>query len=124
MLVDDEAGLLRAWQRLFALKGIEVVAALQSSSNVLAEASAAKPDVVVLDLTIPGENPLDAIAPLAQADPRIPVLVYSGQSDRDSICAAREAGAAGYVDKLSTPEAMLMALSKVVRGELVFPPGT
>ena len=89
----------------------------------LARASSAEaPDLVLLDLGLPGCAGLDAIARFRMRFPSLPVVVLSGNCERESIVGALEAGAVGYIPKTSTPEVMIAALKVIAAGGTYVPP--
>ncbi len=81
-----------------------------------------KPHVAVLDLSMPGADPLAEIKRLSGLIPDVRAIVYSGHADPDLIRAAFDAGAWGFLDKLAPPADMFMVVRRVAAGEAVFPP--
>ena len=80
------------------------------------------PDVVLLDIDMPGKNPFDAIKELVSHCRDARVLMYSGLVQRDLIDRAIEAGAWGYVAKSDGEEALFSAMRKVLAGEFALSP--
>jgi len=81
-----------------------------------------RPDLVLLDLGLPGCEGLDALARFRRRFPALPLIVLSATCDRGSILAALEAGAVGYIPKTSKPEVMIAALRLVAAGGTYVPP--
>lgn len=81
-----------------------------------------QPDVIVMDLHMPGTSGIDAIGRIARTSPHIAVLVLTMLEDDDSLFAAMRAGARGYLVKGATQEEILGAVLAVSRGEAVFGP--
>lgn len=81
-----------------------------------------QPDVVVMDLHMPGTSGIDAIGQIARTSPHIAVLVLTMLEDDDSLFAAMRAGARGYLVKGATQDEILAAILAVSRGEAVFGP--
>lgn len=81
-----------------------------------------QPDVVVMDLHMPGTSGIEAIGRIARTSPHIAVLVLTMLEDDDSLFAAMRAGARGYLVKGATQEEILGAILAVSRGEAVFGP--
>jgi len=79
------------------------------------------PDLVLLDLGLPGCEGLEALARFRSKFPDLPVVVLSSTCDRDSIIAAIEAGAVGYIPKTSKPDVMIAALKVVAAGGTYVP---
>jgi DNA-binding NarL/FixJ family response regulator len=77
-----------------------------------------KPDVLVMDLRMPGINALQFVRQLQTAQPQTRVIVYSGYDDRETIDNAIEAGAWGFVSKHQDLNSLLEAVRKVARGEM------
>jgi DNA-binding NarL/FixJ family response regulator len=88
----------------------------------LARAGGAEaPDLVLLDLGLPGCEGLEALARFRSKFPDLPVVVLSSTCDRDSILAALEAGAVGYIPKTSKSDVMVAALKVVAAGGTYVP---
>lgn len=108
MLVDDHA-LVRAG--LAALLGasddIEVVGEAADGASVVAVAAGCSPDVVLMDLSMPGVDGVTATRNLLAEQPGVQVLVLTSFSDRDRVREALSAGAIGYLLKDSTPQDVL-----------------
>jgi two-component system, NarL family, response regulator DesR len=122
LCVDDSAELTSAWTRFFALQGdIETVGVLDRADDLPAIAETKSPDVVLLDLTMDGRDPLDVVAELSQTHPDVRVLICSGRSDGDLIARAMDAGAWGFVDKAEEPQQVLDAIRRASRGETPLP---
>jgi DNA-binding NarL/FixJ family response regulator len=73
-------------------------------------------DVVLLDITMPGESGLDALRELRNKYPRLPVLVLSFHPEHRFAVRALKAGAAGYITKQSATEELVHAIHKIVSG--------
>jgi DNA-binding NarL/FixJ family response regulator len=80
------------------------------------------PELVVLDLGLPGCEGLEALARFRSKFPEVLLVVFSGTTDRASIVAALEAGADGYIPKTSKPAVMIAALKVVAAGGTYVPP--
>ncbi len=117
LLVDDHA-VVRAGYRLLLQNApeIEVVAEADSGElgcRLFAELS---PDVVIMDLTLPGIGGLEAIRRIVQRDPKAKVLVFSMHDDILFVEQALAAGARGYVTKSSAPHVLVAAVKQIVAG--------
>lgn len=124
LLVDDHP-VFRAGMRtvLEDLGDVVVVAEAADGEAALAAAAEHGPDVVLMDLRMPGMSGLEATARMAAAHPEIAVLVLTMDSDDDSVFAALRAGARGYLLKEAQGEDVRRALLGVAAGEAVFGPG-
>jgi DNA-binding NarL/FixJ family response regulator len=81
-----------------------------------------KPDVILLDLTMPRVSGLEVIKQLVPAFPGIKILVFSMHNNPDYILSSALSGAAGYLQKDTSREEMLKAIRSIARGELYYPP--
>jgi DNA-binding NarL/FixJ family response regulator len=80
------------------------------------------PDLVLLDLGLPGCAGLDAVSRFRREFPKLPLVVLSGNCDRGSILGALKAGALGFIPKTSKPDVMIAALKVVAAGGTYVPP--
>ena len=118
LLVDDHK-LFRAGIRslLQTVSGVEVVAEAGDGREGLRLIEAHRPDVVLMDIMMPGLNGLDAAARVARTLPATRVLMLSMNADEDSVLQTLRAGAAGYLVKTADPAELELAIRAVVRGE-------
>ncbi|HEY7346402.1 MAG TPA: response regulator transcription factor [Gaiella sp.] len=118
VLVDDHAILRSGLRRVLdAEPDIEVVGEAESAERAVFEAIANKPDVVVMDLVMPGKSGIEGMPAVFQAVPDVKVLVLSMQDDPRYVREAFEAGAAGYVLKEAADTEVVGALRAVAAGE-------
>lgn len=117
LLVDDHA-VVRAGYRLLLQNApeIEVVAEADSGELGCRLFAELAPDVVVMDLTLPGIGGLEAIRRIVQRDPKARVLVFSMHEDVLFAEQALAAGARGYVTKSSAPHVLVAAVKQVASG--------
>ncbi|MEA2025799.1 MAG: response regulator transcription factor [Chloroflexota bacterium] len=118
MLVDDHALVRSAVRQAIDAPDVELVGEAATAEDAFALALAVRPDVMLLDIDLPGMNGIQMLEELA---PRLPetkiVMLTVSDSDRDMIEALAR-GAAGYLTKDLNPEALLRALRGTQRGEL------
>ena len=81
-----------------------------------------QPDLVMLDLGLPGCQGLDALSRFRKRFPQVPVVVLSATADRRLILAALEAGVRGYITKTAKPDVMIAALRLIAAGGIYVPP--
>lgn len=93
------------------------VGCLNSADRLVEAAREVAPDVVLLDATMPGKPPLEALGELAEALPAVRTLVFSGHNDSAFVDAAVDAGAWGCVSKTEDPETVLRAVRQVAAGK-------
>ncbi len=99
-----------------------VVAEAGDVAGAVRVVTAHRPDLVLMDLNLPGGSGSEAIAEVMATLPRTRVLVLSASAEQADVLAAVKAGAAGYLLKSSTGETLLAAAHQVVAGEPVFSP--
>jgi DNA-binding NarL/FixJ family response regulator len=123
MVVDDHPMWRDAVERDLQAAGFDVVAVAADGHQALARFPAARPQVVVLDLQIPGPNGVDVTAQVLQHDPSARVLILSASGEQPDVLAAVKAGATGYLVKSASRDELLAAVRRVAAGDTVFTPG-
>jgi DNA-binding NarL/FixJ family response regulator len=101
----------------------EVVGQAGSGEEAIALAAEHLPDVVVMDVSMPGIGGVGATRALSRTHPQIAVLVLTMMDEDESVAAAISAGARGYVLKGSEPEEILRAVIAVAQGQAIFGAG-
>ncbi len=124
VLVADDHPLFRGGLRalLGAVPDTTVIGEATTGEEAVALAAELQPDMVVMDIQMPGVSGIDATRRLLDASPHIGVLVVTMFEDDYSVFAAMRAGAKGYVLKDADEEDMLHAIRAVGRGEAIFSP--
>ena len=117
MLVDDHVLVRMGFRMLLADAQIEVVAEAGTGEQACADYPKVKPDVVVMDLSMPGMGGLEAVRRLLAQDRSARVLALSAHEDTAHPRRVLRAGALGYLAKRSAPEALITAVTAVARGE-------
>lgn len=117
MLADDHA-VVRAGYRFFLenIDDIEVVAEAASGEDALARYADVNPDVLVMDLTMPGIGGMEAIRQLIGTHPQAKVLVFTMHENAALVEHALQAGASGYISKNSSPESLTTAVRRIAAG--------
>jgi DNA-binding NarL/FixJ family response regulator len=125
VLVVDDHPLFRdgVSSLLGSVPDTEVVATAADGEAAVREATLTRPDVVLMDLTLPGMPGLEATRRIVRAVPQAAVLVLSMLDDDESVLAAMRAGARGYVPKGAGQEELLAAIRAVATGGAVFGAG-
>ena len=125
VLIVDDHTLFRDGLRavLNSVPDTEVVGEAATGDEAIAQAVALQPDVVLMDIQMPGVNGIQATRRIVHASPHIGVIIVTMFKDDDSIFAAMRAGARGYVLKGADQDEMLRAIRAVARGEALFGPG-
>ncbi len=118
LLVDDHAVVRSGLRRILEAQAeIEVVGEAENGERAVFEAIANKPDVVVMDIVMPGKSGLEATPEVLQAVPEARVLVLSMEEAPTYVRRAFEAGASGYVLKDAADTEVVEAVRSVARGE-------
>ena len=113
MLVDDHALVRMGFRMLLADARIEVVAEADTGEQACADYPRVRPDVVVMDLSMPGMGGLEAVRRLIAQDPKARILALSAFEDTAHPRRVLRAGALGYLAKRSAPEALIAAVISV-----------
>jgi DNA-binding NarL/FixJ family response regulator len=122
ILADDHPLVLEAVRALLdGQPGLKVMAAATDGRQLLDLTGRLKPDLVILDLQLPGVNGLDCLRRIKQFDPAIQVIVLSAFGDAETVRAVVQAGAEGFVLKTDPPGQVINAIRQVLSGQLVFP---
>jgi DNA-binding NarL/FixJ family response regulator len=100
-----------------------VVGEAASGEDAITLAENLQPDVILMDIKMPGVNGLQAMREILHTSPHIRILIVSMLEDDDSVFAAMRAGASGYVPKGANQDEMLRAIRAVANGEAIFGPG-
>lgn len=124
VLIADDHPLFRKGLRslLETMPDITLTGEAQSGPEAVELALARQPDVVLMDLQMPGGSGLRATRELSKRSPETRILVVTLFEDDDSIFAALRAGARGYVLKDAEEEEMMRAIRAVGQGEAIFSP--
>jgi DNA-binding NarL/FixJ family response regulator len=118
ILADDHKILLDALCSLLASeKGIEVVGTANDGRVVQELAASLKPDVVVMDIGMPGMNGIEATRKLIATNPKIKVVALSGFSQKHYVLEMLEAGASAYIVKENAGSELVRALHAVTKGQ-------
>jgi DNA-binding NarL/FixJ family response regulator len=124
ILVADDHTLFRDGLRaLFnSLKDVDMVGEAADGNLAVTLAEELQPDIVLMDIQMPGLNGIEATRRIVTTSPHIGVIVVTMFEYNDSVFAAMRAGARGYVLKGADQEEMLRAIRAVARGEALFGP--
>ncbi len=118
LIVDDHAVVRAGLRRVLEAEAeLEVVGEAPDADRAVFEAIENKPDVVLLDVVMPGKSGIDGLPAILQAVPEARVLVLSMQDDPRYVREAFEAGASGYVLKEAADTDVVAAVRAVAAGE-------
>ena len=118
MLVDDHAVVRMGFKLLLqGADDIEVVAEAESGEEAIKRYPEIKPDVVVMDISMPGIGGLEAVSRLLAKDPAAKILILSAHEDSSHPKRLLKAGAVGYLSKRSAAEELIQAIHQVSKGK-------
>jgi DNA-binding NarL/FixJ family response regulator len=125
VLIAEDHPLFREGMRgrLDRVADVAVVGEAASGDEAVELAQKLEPDVILMDIKMPGLNGIEATREILRANPQIGILVLTMFEDDDSVFAAMRAGAKGYLLKDSGGEGVVHAIRAVASGEAVFGPG-
>ena len=123
MVVDDHPMWREAVERDLQDAGFDVVAVAADGNQAIARFPAARPQVVVLDLQIPGPGGVEVTADVLARDPSARVLILSASGEQRDVLEAVKAGATGYLVKSASRQELVDAVRRVAAGDTVFTPG-
>ena len=118
LLVDDHAVVREGYRRLLEdEQGIRVVGEASNAAQACEHARSVVPDVVVMDIALPGVSGIEATRRMLKDQPHLRIVMFSMYDDAIYARRALEAGALGYLSKASAPEVLVQAIYAVSRGE-------
>lgn len=123
VIADDHAAFRSGLEALLGtVAGLEVVGHAASGGEVLERVTATQPDVVVMDLNMPGIDGIEATRRIVAASPHVAVLVLSMYEADDQVFGALKAGARGYLLKGADRAELTRAIRSVAAGDAIFGP--
>jgi DNA-binding NarL/FixJ family response regulator len=123
LLVDDHAMFRAGIRALLEAEGhVQVIGEGSSGDEAVDLVRKLKPDVVVMDLSMPGSNGLEATRRIAALELNTHVLVLTVHAEEEYLVPVVEAGASGYLTKTSADTDLLEAIRIVARGQVFLPP--
>ena len=124
VLIADDHGLMRAGVRalLQATEDIEVVGEAEDGDEAIREVRRLEPDVVLMDVAMPGLGGLEATLVIRKEKPDVKILVLTQYDDREYVTRFLKAGVSGYVLKKAAAGELVAAIRAVERGGLVLDP--
>jgi DNA-binding NarL/FixJ family response regulator len=124
VLIADDHPVFRNGMRalLNSVPDMEVVGEASTGDEVIALAASLQPDVILMDVQMPGVGGIEATRRILHTSPHITVLVVTMFEDEETVFAALRAGARGYVLKGASPTEVVRAIQAVGSGEAIFSP--
>ncbi|MEE8184331.1 MAG: response regulator transcription factor, partial [Acidobacteriota bacterium] len=120
LLADDHKIVLEGLRNLLK-EEFEIVGTVEDGRALVSAAKRLDPDVIVVDISMPLLNGIEAIEQLRKAGSRAKVIFLTMHSDMTYATRAFEVGASGYVLKHSAPSELITAIRQVLKGESFFP---
>jgi DNA-binding NarL/FixJ family response regulator len=122
-LVDDHSVVREGYRRLLERSaGIRVAGEAANAADAYSEFQRLNPDVVVMDISLPGASGIEAMRRMLAREPRAKVLMFSMHEEPIFATRAFQAGALGYVTKASAPEVLVDAVRTVAAGKRYLSP--
>jgi DNA-binding NarL/FixJ family response regulator len=122
LLVDDHPLVRRALKQALEREGdLEVCGEAEDRGEALGVMEAASPDMAIVDLTLKSSDGLELIKDIRRKHPKVLTLVLSMHNESVHAVQAIRAGANGYISKQESPNEVMSAVRKVLRGEIYWP---
>jgi two-component system, NarL family, response regulator NreC len=125
ILIVDDHEMVRAGMRMLmdSIPDIEVIGEGANGEEALSLAHQLQPDVIIMDVTMPGMNGIEATGRIKQELPQIGILALTIHEGQDYFFQMLHAGASGYVPKRAAPEILVEAVRQVAQGGVFLEPG-
>ncbi len=123
ILTADDHPLVRDGCRAALAKDYEIVGTVSDGRSLMEAALRLVPDLIVLDISMPSLNGLEAARQIKAALPEVKLIFFTMHSEQSYLQAAFEAGASGYVLKSSEREVLLRGVQAVLKGQIYVPQG-
>lgn len=115
LIVDDSSFMCKAVRDILSSNGYEMTEEANDGKQALLKFKEFKPDLVILDLILLGENGLDVLKNLIKENPKTKVLVLSAVSNQASIVEVAQVGAKGFLSKPFQPKSLIEEVRKILR---------
>ncbi|HOP74653.1 MAG TPA: response regulator transcription factor [Bacillota bacterium] len=123
MIVDDHPLTRQGLRQIFSLeKDLEVVGEAQHGDEVLEKVRELKPNVVLMDINLPGKNGIELTGEIKKEFPEINILALTIETDQTHVYKIIKAGALGYVLKDIEPDTLIEAIRFIAKGEAYIQP--
>lgn len=122
LLIDDHTLFRVGLEGLLASRGIEVVASVASGLEGLRLVEELKPDIILLDMRMPGIDGLGVLKMLREAGLELPIVMLTTSTDEGDLLESLRQGAQGYLLKDMEPDQLVLALRDIVSGKTVVAP--
>ena len=116
LVVDDAAFMRLSIKQILEKNGHKMIAQAADGKEAILKYTEYKPDVIILDITMPEMSGLDALAHIKENDPNAKVVICSALGQQEQLAKAIELGAKDFIVKPFEPDRMIAALNKVLEG--------
>jgi DNA-binding NarL/FixJ family response regulator len=116
VVVDDHVALRRGMELLLRREGYHVVGTADDAEQAEQLILRRRPDVALVDLSLPGENGADLTRRLLEHEPELRIILYTGSADEEELLDGLRAGAAGFALKSGDPNELKAAIRTVAEG--------
>ena len=122
LLIDDHTLFRVGLEGLLSSRGLEIVASVGSGIEGLRLVDTLKPDIILLDMRMPGINGLEVLKQLKELNLEIPIVMLTTSTDENDLLESLRQGAQGYLLKDMEPDELVLALTDIVSGKTVVAP--
>lgn len=122
LLIDDHTLFRAGLEGLLESRGIEIVASVDSGQEGMRLVDELKPDIVLLDMRMPGIDGLGVLKMMRQNQLTLPIVMLTTSTDEDDLLESLRQGAQGYLLKDMEPDQLVLALRDIVNGKTVVAP--
>lgn len=122
LLIDDHTLFREGLQELLNRRGIETVGAVGEGESGIRLAAELQPDIILLDMRMPGMNGLEVLRRLRLAELNMPVVILTTSTEESDLIESLRNGAQGYLLKEMEPSALVAALEEILQGKTVVAP--
>ncbi|CUH94482.1 hypothetical protein P22_0548 [Propionispora sp. 2/2-37] len=123
LLVDDQALVLEGLRNFLMANGIEVVGTARNGAEALNQFAMLKPDLILMDIQLEGYDGIQTTQMIKKEYPEVKIVMLTAKEDEESLFAAVQAGASGYLLKDMEPKSFIRQLTGLATGETPLAPG-
>lgn len=123
IIIADDHAIVRQGLKLLidGEDDLQIVASVSSGEELIQKVREINADIIILDIAMPGKDVLDTIKDIKSFKPNIPILVFTMNPADQYAVRVLKAGAAGYINKDSMPDEIIVAIRKVLSGSMYIP---
>ncbi len=122
LLIDDHTLFRVGLEGLLVSRGIEIVASVGSGHDAQRLVDELTPDIILLDMRMPGINGLEVLTMLKEKNDSLPIVMLTTSTDENDLIKSLRSGAQGYLLKDMEPDELVLALRDIVGGKTVVAP--